>query len=233
MQADVTANEARRGGIESSLQKLDPPRGFKLVGAVAAVTLVGVIGIAASSMDSAAAASAPPSHPRSPEERRLSHHQTKPGRLSPEARPQLDRTGRKRFGKASIYAPMFAGRKMADGTRMQPASNNAASRTLPLGTTAKVTNLATGKTAVVTIHDRGPYVPGRILDLSPATARDIGLDRRTGVTQVEVAPIVIPMPNGNVKLGDGFLETSYRMEGDQRSRILRWQLADRRSYESR
>ena len=233
MQAEVTANGARRGEIESSLQKFEPLRGPKLVGAVAAVTLVGVIGTAAGSMESAAAASAPPSHPRSPEERRLSHHQTRPGRLSPEARPQLDRTGRKRFGKASIYAPMFAGRKMADGTRMRPASNNAASRTLPLGTTAKVTNLATGKTAVVTIHDRGPYVPGRILDLSPATARDIGLDRRTGVTQVEVAPIVIPMPNGNVKLGDGFLETSYRMEGDQRSRILRWQLADRRSYESR
>jgi len=233
MQAEVTANGARRGEIESSLQKFEPLRGPKLVGAVAAVTLVGVIGTAAGSMDSAAAASAPPSHPRSPEERRLSHHQTRPGRLSPEARPQLDRTGRKRLGKASIYAPMFAGRKMADGTRMRPTSNNAASRTLPLGTTAKVTNLETGKTAVVTIHDRGPYVAGRIVDLSPATARDIGLDRRTGVTQVEVAPIVIPMPNGNVKLGDGFLETSYRMEGDQRSRILRWQLADRRSYESR
>jgi rare lipoprotein A len=215
MQAEVTANEARRGGIEGSLQEFEPPRGPKLVGAVAAVTLVGVIGIAASSIDGAAAASAPPSHPRSPEERRLSHHQMKPGRLSPEASPQLDRTGRKRFGKASIYAPKFAGRKMADGTRMRPTSNNAASRTLPLGTTAKVTNLETGKAAVVTIHDRGPYVAGRIVDLSPATARDIGLDRRTGVTQVEVAPIVIPMPNGNIMLGDGFLETNYRLEGDK------------------
>ena len=233
MQAEVTANEARRGGIESSLQELEPLRGPKLVGAMAAVTLVGVIGVAAGSMDSAAAASAPPSHPRPLEERRLSRHQTKPGRLSPEARPQLDRSGRKRFGKASIYAPMFVGRKMADGTRMRATSNNAASRTLPLGTTAKVTNLETGKTAVVTIHDRGPYVAGRIVDLSPATARDIGLDRRTGVTQVEVAPILIPMPNGNTKLGDGFLETSYRMEADQRRGILKWQRVDRRSYESR
>jgi rare lipoprotein A len=176
---------------------------------MAAVTLVGVIGIGTGSMDSAAAAPAPLSPPRSPEASRLSHHQTRPGRLSPEGRPQLDRTGRKRFGKASIYAPMFAGRKMADGTRMRPTSNNAASRTLPLGTTAKVTNLETGKTAVVTIHDRGPYVAGRIVDLSPATARDIGLDRRTGVTRVEVAPIVIPMPNGNIKLGDGFLENPF------------------------
>ena len=227
MQAEVTANEARRGGIEGSLQEFEPPRGPKLVGAVAAVTLVGVIGIGTVSMDSAAAAPAPS------EANRASHHQTRPGRLSPEGRPQLDRTGHKRFGKASIYAPKFAGRKMADGTRMRPTSNNAASRTLPLGTTAKVTNLETGKTAVVTIHDRGPYVAGRIVDLSPATARDIGLDRRTGVTQVEVAPILIPMPNGNTKLGDGFLETSYRMEADQRRGILKWQRADRRSYESR
>jgi rare lipoprotein A len=98
---------------------------------------------------------------------------------------------------------MFAGRKMADGTRMRPTSNNAASRTLPLGTTAKVTNLETGKSAVVIIQDRGPYVAGRIVDLSPATARDIGLARRTGVVQVEVAPIAIPMANGNIKLGDG------------------------------
>ena len=217
MQAEATANEARRGGIESSPQDYEPWQGSKLVGAVAVVTLVGVIGIGAGSMDSAAAAPALPIRPLSPEAR-LSHHQTKPGRLPPEARPQLDRTGRKRFGKASIYAAMFAGREMADGTRMRPNSNNAASRTLPLGTTAKVTNLETGKSAVVTIHDRGPYVAGRIVDLSPATARDIGLDRRTGVTRVEVAPIVIPMPNGNIKLGDGFLETSYRMEGGQRRR---------------
>jgi rare lipoprotein A len=155
-------------------------------------------------MACAAALPAPdPSQLRLCEAHRPSNEHSGPRRLSPESRPQLDRTGRKQFGKASFYAPMFAGRKMADGTRMRPSSNNAASRTLPLGTTAKVTNLETGKSAVVTIHDRGPYVVGRIVDLSPATARDIGLDRRTGVTRVEVAPIAIPMPNGNIKLGDG------------------------------
>src|SRR6202453_4412249 len=71
-------------------------------------------------------------------------------RLSPEVKPILDRSGRRRIGKASFYAKMFAGRTMADGTRMEPTGNNAASLTLPLGTTAKVTNLETGKTAVVT-----------------------------------------------------------------------------------
>ncbi|MFZ0008777.1 MAG: septal ring lytic transglycosylase RlpA family protein [Steroidobacteraceae bacterium] len=189
---EVTASEAS-----------EPPQGTKLFAAVVALTLVGVAAVGTGSMDSAADVPAPdPSHSQSPEPRRLSHH-TKPRRLSPQARPQLDRTGRKRVGKASFYAAMFAGRTMADGTTMRPTSNNAASRTLPLGTTAKVTNLETGKTAVVAIHDRGPYVAGRIVDLSPATAREIGLDRRTGVTWVEVAPIAIPMPNGDIKLGDG------------------------------
>jgi rare lipoprotein A len=215
MREEVSVNQVSQAGIESSPQQSEPHKRSKLVGAVAALTLVGGAGIAAGSMDSAAAVPAPDSA-HSPAAPRLSHEHTEPRRLSPHARPQLDRSGHRRFGKASFYAPMFAGRKMADGTRMRPSSNNAASRTLPLGTTAKVTNLETGKTAVVTIHDRGPYVAGRIVDLSPATARDIGLDRRTGVTRVSVAPIVIPMPNGNIKHGDGFIETSYRVGGDQR-----------------
>ena len=89
---------------------------------------------------------------------------------------------------------------MADGTPMRPQGNNAASRTLPLGTTALVTNLKTGRAAVVTIRDRGPYVKGRIVDLSPATAQKIGLDRKEGLTNVEVAPIEVPLADGSVKL---------------------------------
>jgi rare lipoprotein A len=112
-----------------------------------------------------------------------------------------DTTARKRMGKASFYAPMFAGRKMANGNRMDPHSNNAASKTLPLGTTARVTNLETGKSAVVVIQDRGPYVPGRIVDLSPATAKEIGITPRQGVAMVVVAPIAVPQPDGAVRLG--------------------------------
>jgi len=112
-----------------------------------------------------------------------------------------DFTAKKRIGKASFYAPMFAGRKMANGNRMDPHSNNAASKTLPLGTTAKVTNLETGKSAVVVIQDRGPYVPGRIVDLSPATAKQIGITPRKGVAMVVVAPIAVPQQGGDVKLG--------------------------------
>lgn len=111
-----------------------------------------------------------------------------------------DTSGKKRKGKASYYHQRFAGKKMADGTRMDPQSNNAASKTLPLGTRAKVTNLANGKTAVVEIRDRGPYVAGRIVDVSPKTARQLGM-KEDGVAPVEVAPIAVPLPDGSVKRG--------------------------------
>ncbi|MDM0106326.1 septal ring lytic transglycosylase RlpA family protein [Variovorax sp. J22R24] len=116
-------------------------------------------------------------------------------KTSSPAKPGLDRSGNKQVGKASFYADKFTGRKMADGTRMDPRDDNAASKTLPLGTTAKVTNLETGRSAVVTIQDRGPYVKGRIVDLSPATAREIGISREDGLAQVEVVPLSIPQPD--------------------------------------
>jgi rare lipoprotein A len=105
---------------------------------------------------------------------------------------KVDRSGSRRVGVASFYANRFAGRKMADGTRMDPHSDNAASRTLPLGTRARVTNLQTGQSALVTIRDRGPYVRGRIVDLSPATARLVGITPKDGLAKVEVAPIELP-----------------------------------------
>jgi rare lipoprotein A len=114
---------------------------------------------------------------------------------------QPDFSAKKRMGTASFYAKQFAGRPMADGAPMDPGGDNAASKTLPLGTKAKVTNLETGKSAIVTIQDRGPYVPGRIVDLSPATARQIGISERKGVAPVVVAPIAVPQPDGKVKLG--------------------------------
>jgi rare lipoprotein A len=123
---------------------------------------------------------------------------------APEAsapKPAVDRSGVKRVGKASFYADRFGGRKMADGKTFHLHDSNAASRTLPLGTTAKVTNLETGKSAIVTIQDRGPYVGGRLVDLSPGTARAIGLSERKGLAKVAVTPIKVPLPNGGVKLG--------------------------------
>lgn len=81
---------------------------------------------------------------------------------------------------------------MANGRRMDPRDDNAASKTLPLGTKALVKNLDTGKSAVVTIEDRGPFVAGRVVDLSPATAAQIGLSRKEGLAPVEVVPLRVP-----------------------------------------
>ncbi len=114
---------------------------------------------------------------------------------------QPDLSGRARVGDASFYANKFAGKAMADGAEMNPQGDNAASKTLPLGTTATVTNLQTGQSAVVTIEDRGPYVKGRILDLSPGTAREIGITGDAGVAKVKVSPISVPLPDGGTKRG--------------------------------
>lgn len=92
---------------------------------------------------------------------------------------------------------------MADGELMQAQGDNAASKTLPIGTTAKVTNVETGASAIVKIEDRGPYVKGRIVDLSPATAQKIGIDAKEGVAKVSVEPIAVPLPNGDIKPGVG------------------------------
>jgi rare lipoprotein A len=112
-----------------------------------------------------------------------------------------DLSGHKRVGKASVYAKRFAGHKMADGAPMQAQGDNAASKTLPIGTTAKVTNVETGASAVVKIEDRGPYIKGRIVDLSPSTAQKIGIDSKDGVAKVSVEPIAVPLPNGEMKAG--------------------------------
>ncbi|MBL0421953.1 septal ring lytic transglycosylase RlpA family protein [Ramlibacter sp. AW1] len=116
---------------------------------------------------------------------------------------KLDHSGRRQVGKASFYHDRFGGRKMANGEPMELDGDNAASRTLPLGTTARVTNLETGQSTVVTIEDRGPYVDGRIVDLSPASADEIGLSREQGLAEVEVAPIEVPMPDGTTRMGAG------------------------------
>lgn len=122
-------------------------------------------------------------------------HRYQPGKLSSK---KLDHSGQPRFGKASYYAKKFAGRKMADGTPMNPASNAAASKTLPLGTKAEVVNLDNGKSAVVEIRDRGPHIDGRIVDLTPTTARQLDIMEK-GVATVQVTPLEVPQPDGSVK----------------------------------
>jgi rare lipoprotein A len=122
--------------------------------------------------------------------------------IAPHGRGAIDHSGRMEKGRASYYARSFAYRRMADGRRLNPNANVVASKTLPLGTTAVVTNLRNGRTATVTVQDRGPFVDGRVVDLSPGVARKLDIGKR-GLAPVVVKPIAVPQPNGAVKLGAG------------------------------
>jgi rare lipoprotein A len=84
-------------------------------------------------------------------------------------------------GIASVYAPH--GGRTADGERVSPGALTAAHRSLPFGTRVRVTNKRNGRSVVVRINDRGPFVRGRVIDLSPAAARAIGV---SGLAPVEI-----------------------------------------------
>ncbi len=88
-------------------------------------------------------------------------------------------------GKASYYADKFQGRKTASGEKFRQGRMTAAHKTLPFGTKVKVTNLDNGRTIRVRINDRGPFVAGRIIDLSKKAARRLGMVQ-AGVANVKL-----------------------------------------------
>ena len=83
-------------------------------------------------------------------------------------------------GIASVYA--YKGARTASGEHMSPTQLTAAHRTLPFGTMVRVTNNNNGRSIVVRINDRGPFVSGRVIDLSPAAAQALGFDGLAQVT---------------------------------------------------
>jgi rare lipoprotein A len=88
-------------------------------------------------------------------------------------------------GTASWYGTIYHHHAAADGTIFDQNEMTAAHRTLPMGSTVRVTNLATGQQVLVRITDRGPFAPGRVLDLSMGAAKAVGI-YRAGVAQVRV-----------------------------------------------
>jgi rare lipoprotein A len=82
--------------------------------------------------------------------------------------------GRSAEGKASFYGKEHAGERTASGERYDPEALTAAHPSLPFGARLKVTNLANGRSVVVRVNDRGPYLRGRTVDLSLAAARALG-----------------------------------------------------------
>jgi len=85
-------------------------------------------------------------------------------------------------GVASIYSTE-SGRGTASGVRLNPGALTAAHRSLPFGTKVRVTNNNNGRSVVVTINDRGPFLRGRVIDLTPAGARALGF---SGLTRVKL-----------------------------------------------
>lgn len=88
-------------------------------------------------------------------------------------------------GKATFYGNRAHGQRTSDGSRYHKDSLTCAHRTLPFGTLLKVTNKVNGKEVIVKVTDRGPYGPGRVVDLSRAAARELGM------LSMGVAPVVV------------------------------------------
>lgn len=96
--------------------------------------------------------------------------------------------GRLQNGKASFYAKKFNGRRTAYGERVNAGALAGAHRTLPLNTLVEVTNLANHRSVIVRINDRGPFSKGRVIDLTHAAARAIGMVSK-GVATVSLRVI--------------------------------------------
>ena len=108
--------------------------------------------------------------------------------IPPGTKPLATETGR-----ASWYGPPYHNRRGSNGEFYNMHAMTAAHRTLPLGSIVRITNLKTGHTALVRITDRGPFIPGRVLDLSLAAARKVDI-YQPGVAEVRVEVMQTPVP---------------------------------------
>jgi len=119
---------------------------------------------------------------------------------------------------ASWYGPGFNGHRTSSGEVYNQHQLTAASRTLPLGSTVQVTNLDTGKSTIVRINDRGPFVRGRGLDLSKAAADQVGLTHagtaRVRITRLDATASAAPEApeewSGNVRVHHRYHSHYYR-----------------------
>lgn len=111
-----------------------------------------------------------------------------------EAPPETPPRGRilySEVGIASWYGPPYDQRRGANGKIYDEHAMTAAHRTLPLGSVIRVTDLANGRSATMTVTDRGPFVPGRVLDLSLAAAKKLGV-WRAGTARVRIDVLETP-----------------------------------------
>ena len=116
-------------------------------------------------------------------------------------RPIPEANGYRERGIASWYGAKFHGRKTANGEIYNMHAMTAAHKTLPLGTYVRVTSIENGKQADVRINDRGPFVRGRIIDLSYRAAKKIGVVG-PGTARVEIVALGSGMPSGQESRAD-------------------------------
>ena len=131
----------------------------------------------------------PPRKPTlSEEEEEKAEEEKEAAAVPPDAKPLLEETG-----LASWYGAPFHNLKTSNGETYNMHAFTAAHRTLPLGTVIRVTNVKTGNSAIVRITDRGPFIKGRILDLSYAAAKKVDV-WRAGVSKVRLEVLKAPAP---------------------------------------
>ncbi len=120
-------------------------------------------------------------------------------------------------GIASVYA--YSGSKTASGERASPGGLTAAHRTLPFGSTVRVTNKRNGHSVIVRINDRGPFVRGRVIDVTPAAARALGFSGLAPVT-LESSSGIASRVAGVSSFGSGGGAASFASSKPDRARIL-------------
>jgi len=131
-------------------------------------------------------------------------------------------------GIASWYGPGFHGRRTASGEIYDMHKLTAAHKTLPLGTVVKVINLENGKSVIVRINDRGPFVEGRIIDLSHEAAKRLGMLTK-GTAKVKI--IALSSPSPSTSFGKEKSENFYVQVGAFKNKLnaytYRWKLHKR------
>ncbi len=130
--------------------------------------------------------------------------------------PLREATGYTEEGLASWYGPGFHGKRTSSGEVFNMYEFTAAHKTLPLGTYVLVQNLENGRRVVVRINDRGPFVKGRIIDLSYAAARALGMVEK-GVARVRIVAISNPSVTG--LKGKFFLQVASFKEKENAMRL--------------
>jgi rare lipoprotein A len=151
---------------------------FAAWGLLGAIACAGEVGAEPAGRRASKDATVPPAHLVDPTDvgstnRRLPHRRS----------PQLLVAGQ--VGIASVYGgDRHRGSKTASGERVQPGGLTAAHRSLPMGTRVRVTHMGNGRSVIVRINDRGPFVRGRIIDVTPAAARMLGF---SGLARVSLS----------------------------------------------